>query len=275
MKTIVAPTNFTEVSLNAVRYAADMAMDLGLTLSLVHVCSIPVTYGELPLSVVGIDELIADASERLITLKTELAERSHATIQINTYVEMGDILGRIKDLCSRNNPFAVVLASESADAVERFLVGGKTFSAIHKLSCPVLMVPPGRMYTAIQKIGLACDYKHVLETVPFHEIAALLTALKAELHVLFVDPDVNRRPTGEIQAEADCVEEMFKEFHPVYHYINNDNVAQGLSELVQDNRLDLLLAIPQKRNLIKNLLHHSVSRNMAKHSELPVMTIHE
>ena len=48
MKTIIAPTDFSPISLNAVNYAADMAVSINADLSLLYVCLLPITYGEAP-----------------------------------------------------------------------------------------------------------------------------------------------------------------------------------------------------------------------------------
>ena len=69
MKIIVAPTDFSTISLNAVNYATDMACILGANLALVHVCPIPVSLSDVPVPPYPFEELISDAERKMEELK--------------------------------------------------------------------------------------------------------------------------------------------------------------------------------------------------------------
>ena len=56
MKTIIVPTDFSRISLNAANYAAEMASSINADLSLFHVCLLPITtYGEVPYLIENMD----------------------------------------------------------------------------------------------------------------------------------------------------------------------------------------------------------------------------
>ena len=78
MKPIVAPTDFSAVSLNAVNYAADMASMLGVNLNLLHVIEVPVPVIEMPVPGVDLTELEKDAALTLDALKEKLLARTGA-----------------------------------------------------------------------------------------------------------------------------------------------------------------------------------------------------
>ena len=61
---IIAPTDFSPISLNAVNYAAEMARSIDADLSLLHVCLLPITYGQVPYPIEDMDSLMIDAEER-------------------------------------------------------------------------------------------------------------------------------------------------------------------------------------------------------------------
>ena len=79
MQVIIAPTDFSEVSLNAVNYAADMARTLDASLLIVHST-------ELPLSIKGLFiEPLNDETEickKLDALKEALLKRLDNKITI-------------------------------------------------------------------------------------------------------------------------------------------------------------------------------------------------
>ena len=141
MKTIVVPTDFSKVSLNAVKYAADMACILHTNLSLLHVVGIPKNYigGSPP--VYNVSELIEDAEKELEHLKDKMLARTDDRISISIKTIIGDVILGIADHCEALNTYAIVMGAESTGPLERILFGGKTITAVRRLPWPLITVP--------------------------------------------------------------------------------------------------------------------------------------
>jgi len=60
MKTLIVPTDFSPVSINAMNYAADMALNIDASLLLLHVYQIPVTFTEVPVVNISLEEIRKD-----------------------------------------------------------------------------------------------------------------------------------------------------------------------------------------------------------------------
>ena len=71
MKIIIVPTDFSPVSENAVRYAVNMAKEIGTSVTLVHVYQIPVSMSDVPVAMVSAEELHEIAQEKINDLKTQ------------------------------------------------------------------------------------------------------------------------------------------------------------------------------------------------------------
>jgi nucleotide-binding universal stress UspA family protein len=80
MKTILAPTDFSEVSLNAVRYAADLAVAIDAKLLILHAVDVPVAVGDMPVAGVSYDEL--NSENELLRLRKSLLEHTNKKISI-------------------------------------------------------------------------------------------------------------------------------------------------------------------------------------------------
>ena len=57
MKTIIVPTDFSPVSINAMHYAANMASSIGASIILFHAYQIPVAFSEVPVVSISIEEM--------------------------------------------------------------------------------------------------------------------------------------------------------------------------------------------------------------------------
>jgi Universal stress protein family. len=53
MKTIIVPTDFSPVAANALKYAIDMANDIGAQIILLNTYQVPVSYSDAPISPVS------------------------------------------------------------------------------------------------------------------------------------------------------------------------------------------------------------------------------
>ena len=275
MKTIVTPTDFSAISLNAVNYAADLACVINTNLSLIYVCPIPIAINEAPIPAYSIAELVADAEEKMKLLKEKIIYRTRDRIKINTEVKQGDVVSGIDDYCSSVDPYAVVMGTESTGAFERFLLEGNAISAMRQLSWPLIVVPPNVKFASLRKIGLACDLKKVVETIPLKEIKSLVQEFHAEFHVLHVNTESGNSFNAETAEESGWLQDILGELNPKYHFINDTDIEKSINKFVEKNNFDLLIIIPKKNNLISKIFQHSHSKRLVLHTHVPIMAIHE
>ncbi len=276
MKTIIAPTDFSAASLNAVNYAADMACVIGTGLSLLHVCPIPVSFTDVPAPAYSTAELVANAEEQMKVLAENILHRTKDRIKITTGVKQGDVVLGIDELCHNVNPYAVVMATESNSVFERFLFGGKTINAVRQLAWPLIVVPPTVQFTSIKKIGLACDLKNVIDTIPIKEIKDLVKEFNAQLHVLHANSQADGALTAQTVEESGWLQEILGDLNPEYHFIKGgDDIEKSINDFAEKNNLDLLIVIPKKHSLINKIFQHSHAKQLVLHAHIPVMAIHE
>lgn len=275
MKTIVAPTDFSEISLNAVNYAADMACITGCRLTLLHVYPMPIVISDVPFPVYGNDNTEKYDNERLEKLSSDLLLRTKERIQIYTEAMQGDVVVCINEYCKQVNPYAVVMGEETATGIEQFLNAAAATGAVKQLRWPVIVVPGGAKFSAIRKIGLACDYKDVPETIPFKEIKNMVNEFHAELHVIYVREPSESSLSPDTVEESGWLQEMLYEIKPKYHFISNNNIEEGIEEFTKSNNLDLLIVVPKKHNLLHKMFKKSHSKQLVLHAHVPVMAVHE
>jgi nucleotide-binding universal stress UspA family protein len=234
MKTILAPTDFSAASLNAVNYVADMACVIGTNLSLLHVCPIPVSLSDIPAPAYSTAGLVADAEEQMKLIKENILYRTKDSLKITTAIKQGDVVLSIDEHCHTINPYAVVMATESNAAFERFLFGGKTINAVRQLAWPLIVVPPDAKFTSLKKIGLACDLKNVVDTIPVKEIKGLVKEFHAQLHVLHASSETDGSLTAETVEETGWLQEILGDLNPEYHFIKGaEDIEQSINDFAE------------------------------------------
>ena len=275
MKTIIVPTDFSPVATNAMNFAADMAVNINASLTLLHVYQVPVSMTDVPVVLVSTEELRKNSEAKLQDLKESFIHITSGKIKIYTEAKMGDVTDELEDLCKHIQPFAVVMGTKGASAVERIIFGSTTLTAIRHLVWPVIVVPPGKKYgKGIKKIGFACDFNKVVESTPVQFIKNMVKEFGAELHVLNVDYE-NKHFKPETPEESLMLHTLLEDLNPNYHFINNADIEDGINQFTEKNDIDLLITIPKKHNLLEGLFKTSSTKQLVTQSHVPVMCVHE
>lgn len=133
MKTIIVPTDFSPVATNAMNYAADMAKSINASLLLLHVFQLPINYSDVPVAMISIADLKKSAEKKLDAVKIELEHITSGTVKIYTETRMGNVAYELEELCTKINPFAVVMGTKGHSGIERILFGSTSLAAIRQL----------------------------------------------------------------------------------------------------------------------------------------------
>lgn len=274
MKTLIVPTDFSPVSINAMNYAADMALSIDASLLLLHVYQIPVTFTEVPVVNISLEEMKKISEEKVAELKKGLEHITSGKLKIYAESRLGEVTDEIEALCKKINPFAVVMGTKGAGGLERLFLGSNTLTAIKHLTYPVIVVPPGAVFNGIKKIGFACDLNEVVETTPSDKIHEVCTMFNASLLVLNVDFK-NKNFLPETPEESLLLHTLLEDLDPVYQYIEHEDVVEGINEFAEKQALDLVITIPKKHKLLSGLFQKSHTRELVFESHIPIMCIHE
>lgn len=260
MNTIITPTDFSPVSLNAVQYAADMAMATKTNLLILHATEMNFGIHDSPIP----DE--TDNEEKLAALKKDLMKRTAKKIKINTKQVSGIIENELMKICDKKNPFAVVMATHGASLRKLFFIGSITVYLSRNLNYPVIVVPENVQFKPIQKIALATDLKNV-DDLPQEKISSVVQAFNAGLHVIHIH---NNNEFNSHSTEVKKIKTHLQSLNPEYHFINNKNVQQGIFSFVEKEKIDMILTFPKKHAFF----HNSESKLLIFNSPITVMTIH-
>lgn len=274
MKTIVALTDFSQNSLNAVNYAADMACLIRARLTIMYVVPIPMSAAEMPVPAYNLQDLEDEAENEINTLKEKLLARTNEHIIIHTEIKLGNLLPELKGYCATTKPFAVVMGEESAGAMERLLLGGSAVIAMKDIYWPLILVPHNAHFEGINNIALACDLKKVFETVHTEAIKAFVREFDAELHVLNIsDGGQNTFDTNTV-AESMMLQEMLGDLNPKYYFVTGEDVNNTIQKFVVDKDMDMLMIIPKKHLFPSTIFTPRHSKKLLLEAEVPIISIH-
>ncbi len=274
MRKFIIPTDFSDTSKNAARFAIRMANDLpGCELILFH------SYDKI---VSGSDgtPITSDPDARqsisIAAMENMKAELPGVTgINIRCIAMEGAFLSSLEKVVREEDAELVIMGINGATRLEQVMIGSSTLGAVNMAFCPVMIVPPSASYKKIRTVVYACDMKSVKSTTPVKNLRRMLSTFNPKLYVVNVDTEHYVEITEEYQQEKAAMNELLSGFEPEYAFIRLFDFTDAINQFATDRNADLIITVPRQHSFLSNLFTTSHTKKLAYHSHLPVLAIHE
>jgi nucleotide-binding universal stress UspA family protein len=277
MKTIIVPTDFSASAYNAARYALCLAEQMGVSrLVLYHAYELIVPIPDVPTSIPMVNpvELKEASLDGLLHMQQELLSSTPDKVVVEYRADNQLLAANIDTICKEEQVDLIVMGTTGGSQLEEILIGSNTIDVVKHTTCPVLIVPSKAVFRPVKKIVFACDFKKVGDSTPVQPLKKLLDIFKAELHVLNIDKD-GKGENKDAPLESLMMDNLLGDYHPKYHFIDHHNVVQGIMEFADKEQVDLILIIPRKHGLFESIFKRSRTAQLAFHTHIPLLAIHE
>jgi nucleotide-binding universal stress UspA family protein len=261
MKTVIIPIDFSETSLNAARYAAEM-------LSGKNDASI-ILY-----NMFSNEDEFELAGVYLESLRNELLAKGDKTIECIR--EKGnDLIDCLEHLAYKRTATLIVMGIAGKSSMQQVLVGSHTLKIATRDVCPVLIVPPQAKYNGIKNVALASDFIDVKNITPVTYLNAVLDFFKPNLHIVNVNSEIHVALNEELIEGRDWLNEQFKKFNPEFYFITTFDFHETIEQFVQDHNIDIVINVPRNHSFYETVFKTSTTKKLAFHSTIPVLAAHE
>jgi len=271
MQNILVPVDFSDISRHAAIYALKLAAQLHVPkVILYHAYQAPLTIDS-PVSAVQLfDEaqLKKDSTTALQHFRGTIENECAPGCFLETYNEYNLLINGVDEVCKLTNCNLVVMGITGGGALAEKLIGSNTVSVARNSTVPVMIVPKDTNFKPFSSIVLLTDYQHTDENLPIQKIHWLLDQTHAKLQVLHVEKDKN------VQQELQEIV-LLKDHNPTYHVVHSAHFTEGVEDFVSKNGADLIITIPKDHGFFSSLFTTSHTTQIAFHSKVPVLAIHQ
>lgn len=275
MKTILIPTDFSAVSKNAIHYGIEMAKVHQARIVLFHVYQLPIIMGEIPVALPPLDEIEADCLSSLEKIKKQLIAKYGNDLEIICRSKAGFITDTISSIAEEIKADLIVVGMQGAGFVKEKIMGSNATRLIQESKIPVLVIDKHAHYQSIKNILFASDYHKLQNKKTLTPLLHLIQTFKAKLHILHVVQQKEQAQTITKAVEGIKLNRYFEEVDPEFHFVESENVLDGIHKFLKKNHMDIIVMIPRHHSFIDKLIHEPQSKQVAFHTHLPLLTIHE
>ncbi|MGQ0739866.1 MAG: universal stress protein [Bacteroidota bacterium] len=261
MHRVIIPVDFSETSLNAARYTAQMLAGKEDALAILY------NNYESP------DDLDVCINYQE-SLKKEFIRAG--VQQVECEREMGgDLIDNISRLAHTIRATLIVMGITGKSAVRAAMFGSNTLKLIDKNLYPVMIIPPDAVYKGLNNVAFASDFKNVENTTPSTLITSVLEMFNPKLHIVHVNSEVYVSLPVELQEEKNKLAEMFSRFNTEFYIITMNDFFEALDNFIKDRQIDVVITIPKHQTNATSVLKSSHTKRLAYHSHIPILAAHE
>lgn len=275
MKKIIVPTDFSEVGVNAFRFAQELAKRENSQILLLHVYHpsfdvdnpyLSVDFGQF--EKVKRETLLQFAKKYTTSVETTVAIED-TTIQ--TELRVGFAAEEIVK-ASAEADLVIMGTTGRGDALEK-VFGKVSIHVAQNASCPVLLVPPNQTFSGFHNLLFASSDRPEDENL-LRKIFSFSSFDIKTLHFVHVD----EQKTEKYEVLDIDFEHITRPYVPDIELklarIGCTQIWSGIDQYAEDHAVDLIIMGTIRRGFLKKLFHQSQTKGMILHTQKPLLVLH-
>ncbi len=276
MKKILVPCDFTDTSIQAFRFALDIAQQSDGEVILLTVLELPVMYETALMPALNFEETLlkdmkTNAEENFKKVKAKWAKGGPKVSQV---IEYGVISFTIARVGKEAEADLIVVGTKGATGLKEFFVGSNTEKLVRTSTIPVIAVKKYVQVSSIKNVVFPNALGKGQEELLLR-VKALQHFLQAKLHILFVNTPANFRQDKDTKQQMKDFAKRFmlKDFS--LNIFNDIDQESGVMNFAHQIGADMIAMGTHGRRGINHLMSGSIAEDVVNHNDGPIWTFVE
>lgn len=278
---LLIPTDFSENSWNALKYALSIFRNEYCNFHLLHVCNanglidpeMATMYVSQTVAVEKDVRTEAKAKLKELVRKIDLDFRTPKHNFI-THVACGFLIECIREKVIENEIDLIIMGTKGASGLKEAIVGSNTGDVITRVKCPVLVIPELAKYQTPKEIAFPTDFgmyysSKVLETFldvsKIHDSAVRIVHISKKENFLSQEQERNK----------ELLDDYFKDTKHSFHNLQSSHMDTALDVFTSRKKIDLIAMVAKNLNYFQQLLFKPLVKDLSYHVKLPLLVLHE
>lgn len=276
IETIAVPTDFSESSICALKFAAGMAKKLGAAIKLVHVYQRPYTTTAYNggLSAAVDPQMHKEIRQEIINELRKISE--------NDFLEGVKVIARLitdipawkmyEELDNEDADIIVMGTHGMTGLLHGGLIGTNTERVIRHSPMPVISVPDGVTFNGINHLLFATNFQEGVDEFYKHAVD-LAKAFDADLEVAVINTQDSYQTTKNANENYEVLKDKVPYEKSKLVIYNEDSVTEGIRDLSLKHHIDLIMMMTHGRTGFRHFLQGSITEDVSATVKTPVMAL--
>ncbi|MBA6152340.1 universal stress protein [Gelidibacter maritimus] len=277
MKNILLPTDFSDNSLNAIRYTIQLFEHHQCTFHLFNAYT-PVVYDltyvlQSPAQFGLRDPIRAASQKGLDDLITKLLKAfgTNPNHKFETIARFETLIAGIKELISERNIDLVVMGTKGATGAKKILFGSNTVQVFREVKFPVLAIPSDFEYVVPKEILFPTDLEVEFSATQLHALKEIAKLHNSKINALHVNTGYGF--SDEQHQNKNKLPTFFDKMAYEFHDVEDMEIPAAIDKFKEEHDIDLLVMINNKHSFFENLFFKDTINQIGFYLNIPFLVI--
>lgn len=282
MKNILLPTDFSQNSWNAIKYAVNFFKEETCSFYILHVNPLDnAVVSDSPYLSVSAPEVIEDVCTKpamsklrkiLSLISTDITpnkkHRFYSLLDYDFFIES------IRKHVEEKRIDIIVMGTKGASGLQEIIVGSNTGDVITKVKCSTLVVPEKARFIGLKELAFPTDFSLNYDMQILQPLFDVLETFKPALEVVHVSKnktDLNI----EQKRNRELLDDYFNYVPHNFHYLKNKKAEVAIQGFVESKNIDIICMVAKNLNYFQQILFHSNVEQISYHTKVPFLVLHD
>lgn len=277
MKHILLPTDFSENSWNAIKYALQLYKNEICTFHLFNTYT-PVIYQvEYVLGApaqFGLGDAIRNTAQNNLS---DLVSRISGEFEKNknhkfqTEARFDTLIPGIKDYIKAHDIDVIIMGTKGATGAKEILFGSNTVHVFKSIKHPILVIPSDFTFEAPHEILFPTDLEVAFKNSDLKILKEIVETNHSRLNAMHVSTGYDLTETQETNKYN--LKKLFKNSAFLYHDVKTMEILEAINEFQVKHKINLLVMINNKHSFFENLFFKATINQIGFHLNVPFLVI--
>jgi nucleotide-binding universal stress UspA family protein len=282
MKNILLPTDFSQNSWNAIKYAVNLFQNETCSFYLLHVNTTD--------SIMVNDSQYINKSDRgvmeHVCIKPTLSKLNKVLNLINKHfvpnkrhrfyslLDYNFFIESIRKQVAEKRIDFIVMGTKGASGLKEIIVGSNTCDVITKVKCSTLAVPEKARFTTLKTLAFPTDFSLNYDMQIMHPLFDVLETFTSALQIVHIckhETDLNI----EQQRNRELLDDYFNYIPHKFNYLKHKKTEIAMQGFLESKHIDMVCMVAKNLNYFQQILFHSNVEQINYHTKVPFLVLHD
>ncbi len=276
MKKVLIPTDFSETSMNAIKYAMQLLKYDISEFTIMNAFADEVYKNTNQMCREDFEEF-KDAFQKKVdrTLQQEIAEMlaiSPNPKHTYTYISrFGSLVDETNEIVEKENIDMVIMGTKGKTNDRNITFGSNTIQVIKYVRCPVLVVPVGYHEYAPSNILFPTDYMLPFKRRELKLVSTLAMSFAASIHFLYIS-DFKESSHRQVDNKS-FLDYCFIDNQITFVQTPGKDVTERINKTIDDQKIDMLVMVNQRHSYLENIFHNATIEEIGLQIKIPFLVL--
>tara|TARA_R100001369_G_scaffold92821_2_gene140177 strand:+ start:4511 stop:5344 length:834 start_codon:yes stop_codon:yes gene_type:complete len=275
---VLIPTDFSENSWNAIKYAVSLLKEVRVSFHLLHVNNTSST--EMGPEIQGSGTLLATPDKIKVTTQLQelkdsiLTQYSSNKHTYKTSIEYTSFIKGVRTQIAEKEIDLIIMGTKGASGIKKYTLGSNAGDVITKVKCPVLVIPENAQYKEPKHIAFPTDFNLLYKERIVKTLQSVTQLHNSFLHVVHVGSktvsltDIQEKNKSFLTYSLEAVQHKF-------HSCNTLDLEESIQNFVEKKQINMIAMVAKNLNFFQRILFRPTVKKMSYQTKIPFLVLHE